>query len=265
MVTKAGGRGIAVRCDHTSQADIEKLAQRVKEEFGCLDVLVNDVWGADSLIAWDKEMWTHSLEDGLKVLDVAMKAHIMTSHALLPLLTSKVGGVVVEVTDGDHMGYRGNFYYDLAKTNNIRMAFALHKDLSKHGCRACCITPGFLRSEAMLDIFEVTEENYKEKAADPDFQSCSETPYYLARGLAHLLAAPPSQDFGVYASWTLARHYGYTDKDGSTPNWGEYFQSKYGQVTAYVDTAMLERWNTGPMEALERSAKKADAPSDGAS
>jgi len=265
MVTKAGGRGVAFRCDHTSTEDVQKLAEMLQKEYGHLDVLVNDVWGADSLVGWGKDMWDHSLQDGLKILDAAMKAHIITSHALGPLLCKKKGSVAIEVTDGDHMGYRGNFYYDLAKTSNIRMAFALHKELSKHGSRAFCVTPGFLRSEAMLDLFEVTDENYKEKAADPDFAASSESPYLLARGVAHLIAAPPSDEFAVYASWTLAQHYGYTDKDGQTPHWGDYFKSKYGASSATVDADMIARWNLGPTEVCASAAnnQKSDASEEG--
>mmetsp|Transcript_127862 Transcript_127862/g.355821 ORF Transcript_127862/g.355821 Transcript_127862/m.355821 type:complete len:324 (-) Transcript_127862:172-1143(-) len=260
LASKAGGVGIAIRCDHTVADEVAKLAEQLKRDHGGVDILINDLWGSDGNIEWGKKMWECDLAKGLQVLKTAVHGHIMTSHALLPLLVAKRGGIAIEVTDGDHMGYRGNFFYDLAKSDCIRMAFALHKELASCGCRAFCVTPGFIRSEMMLELFKCTEDNYKTEAPDADFRESSETPFLLARGVAHLVAAPP-KEFGVFGSWTLSETYGFSDKDGSRPHWGQHFEKKYGRHKALLDQDMLARWDSGPMEAVEQANANQAAPS----
>ena len=169
LVTARGGRGIAVRCDHTEPTEVESLVRRIAaEQDGRLDLLVNDVWGGDPLITWEKPVWEQPLDAGLRMLRLAVDTHIITSHQGLPLL--KAGGLVVEITDGDSYFYRGHFFYDLVKTTVIRMAFALSQELASRGLTAVAVTPGFLRSEWMLDHFGVSEANWRDAAAKvPEF------------------------------------------------------------------------------------------------
>ena len=230
LVTKAGGTGIAIRVDHLDPAQVRALVDRVEADHGRLDVLVNDIWGGEPLAAWDKKLWEHSLDDGLKLLRLAIDTHIITSTYALPLLIRRPGGLVVEVTDGTEIGdYRGSFYYDLAKTTVIRMAVAQAAELKDHAATAVSVTPGFLRSEEMLDHFGVTEETWRDGVAkDPHF-CMSETPAYVGRAVAALAADPDVARWSgqALASWTLARAYGFTDVDGTRPDWGRYFEEVY--------------------------------------
>ncbi len=183
LVTAAGGRGIAAQVDHLDPAQVQAVVARIDREQGRLDVLVNDVWGGDPLTQWDTPLWEHSLTNGLRLLRLAIDTHIITSHHALPLLIRRPGGLVVEITDGTIEGnaaYRGSFFYDLAKISVIRLALAQAEELRPHGATAVALTPGWLRSEAMLDHFGVTEPTWFEALArDPHF-AMSETPTYLA-------------------------------------------------------------------------------------
>jgi NAD(P)-dependent dehydrogenase (short-subunit alcohol dehydrogenase family) len=127
LVTARGGRGIAVRVDHTVPSEVARLFEQV----GDFDILVNDIWGGDDLVEWGKKLWETNLEGGLTLLDRAIKTHVITSHAGLPRL--RRGGIVFEITDGDGYYYRGHFFYDLVKTSVIRMAFALSQELRDRG------------------------------------------------------------------------------------------------------------------------------------
>ena len=250
MVTARGGRGRHVRVDHTKPAEVRALFERVAKEEGHVDVLVNDVWGGDSLTAWGKPLWEHSLEDGLTMLRQAVHSHIVTSHFGIPLMLERAG-LLVEITDGDHYGFRGNFFYDLVKTSVIRMAFALSKELRRTRVTALALTPGFLRSEMMLEHFGVTEENWRDGAEkDPNFLE-SETPYYVGRAVAALAADP---DVGnkagrVFSSWELARKYAFTDVDGRQPHWNDHFEKTYGVPVPVCDDGFYGYWEKGPMEA----------------
>ncbi|PRY01994.1 SDR family oxidoreductase [Allonocardiopsis opalescens] len=225
LVGEAGGRGVAVAVDHLEPGAVGALVERIDREHGRLDVLVNDVWGGDPLTAWGVPLWEHSLADGLRLLRLAVDSHIITSAHALPLLVRRPGGLVIEVTDGtDTGGYRGSFYYDLAKSSVIRMAAAQAAELRPHGGSAVALTPGFLRSEAMLDHFGVTADTWR-KAADPHFRA-SETPAFVGRAAAALAADPDRARWSGQAlsSWGLAREYGFTDSDGTRPDWGRYFE-----------------------------------------
>src|SRR5215208_1695696 len=166
LVDEAGGRGIPVRADHLEPEEVRALVGRIGDEQGRLDVLVNDVWGGERLIEWEVPMWEHSLEGGFRMLRLAIDTHIVTSHFALPLLIKTGGGLVVEMTDGtaeyNAENYRLSLFYDLAKTSVIRMAWAQAKELAPHGCTAVALTPGWLRSEMMLDTFGVGESNWHE-------------------------------------------------------------------------------------------------------
>jgi NAD(P)-dependent dehydrogenase (short-subunit alcohol dehydrogenase family) len=226
LVTAAGGTGIAVRVDHADSADVARLAERLRDEQGGrLDILVNDIWGGDPLAEWGVPFWQHNLDNGLRLVRQAIDTHIVTSWHLAPLMVTRGSGLVVEITDGVEPGYRGSFFYDLAKAGVIRLAVAQAAELGPHGVTAVALTPGFLRSEAMLDIFGVTEATWRDGVArDPHFIA-SETPAFVGRAVAALAVDTDVRRFAGQAlsSWGLAEEYGFDDIDGSRPNWGRYF------------------------------------------
>jgi NAD(P)-dependent dehydrogenase (short-subunit alcohol dehydrogenase family) len=228
LVTAAGGEGIAVAVDHLVSDDVRALVERIRSDHGRLEVLVNDIWGGEFLFAWDKPLWEHSLEDGLRLLRLAVDTHIITSHHALPLLIERPGGLVVEVTDGtaDYNAdrYRVSFFYDLAKTSAIRMAFAQAQELRPHGGTAVALTPGWLRSEIMLEIYGVTEENWREGTARQPHFCISESPAYVGRAVAALAADPDAGRFSgqSLSSGGLAQVYGFTDVDGTRPDAWRY-------------------------------------------
>ncbi len=225
MVTGYGGVGFPVQVDHTIEARVEALFARVRAEQGQLDILVNDVWGGDALTDWGTPFWELAIEPGLLMQQRGVHSHIITSRYGVPLMLEHQRGLIVEITDGDTFAYRDNLFYDLAKTSVIRLAYAMAQELRPHNITALAVTPGFLRSEAMLDHFGVTETNWQEGAKhDPHFIA-SETPYYIGRAIAALAADQHVADKsgGVFSSWRLATEYGFTDIDGRKPDWGKHF------------------------------------------
>jgi NAD(P)-dependent dehydrogenase (short-subunit alcohol dehydrogenase family) len=229
LVTAAGGEGIAVAVDHLEADQVEALVWRIDAERGRLDVLVNDIWGGELLFEWDKPLWEHDLEKGLRILRLAIDTHLVTSHFALPLLIRAPGGLVVEMTDGtreynaEH--YRLSAFYDLAKTAAIRLAFAQGEELARHGCTAVALTPGWMRSEMMLENYGVTEENWREATqGSPHFTAISESPRFVGRAVAALAADPDlnRRNGGSFSSGGLAREYGFTDVDGSQPDCWRY-------------------------------------------
>src|SRR5580704_13817323 len=164
LVTAAGGRGIAVRVDHTEPEDVKKLVAGIKRRHKGLDILVNDVWGGDAITEWGKTFWTVNLENGLGMLKQAIHSHIITSYYAVPLMLGRGRGIIFEITDGDAFYYRGNLFYDLVKISVIRLAFAMARELRKRDIASVALTPGFLRSEAVLDHFGVSEANWKDVA-----------------------------------------------------------------------------------------------------
>ncbi|MGP4102812.1 SDR family oxidoreductase [Nonomuraea sp. KM90] len=222
LVTAAGGTGIPAPCDFLDPAQVEALATRVEGAHGRLDVLVNDVWGADGLWEWDTPVWKHDMDKGLRLLRLAIDTHLISARHLLPLVIKEKGGLVVEVTDGtwsfNETRYRENVYYDLAKMSVNRLAFAWSNELRPHGGTGVAVTPGFLRSEAMLDNFGVTEDNWREAKVDIAWM-VSETPLYVGRGVAALAQDPDRQRWSgrSVSSEELAVAYGLTDVDGSRP------------------------------------------------
>jgi NAD(P)-dependent dehydrogenase (short-subunit alcohol dehydrogenase family) len=227
LVGTAGGTGIAVAVDHLEAAEVEALVQRIDAEHGRLDVLVNDIWGGELLFEWNTPLWEHDLAKGLRMLRLAIDTHLITSHFALALLTRRPGGLVVEMTDGTRQynaeHYRVSAFYDLAKTAVIRLAFAQGQELAPHGCTAVALTPGWLRSEMMLDNYRVTEETWRE-AGNPHFVAISESPRFVGRAVAALAADPDLQrrNGGSYSSGELAREHGFTDVDGSQPDCWRY-------------------------------------------
>ncbi|WP_200301580.1 SDR family oxidoreductase [Streptomyces adelaidensis] len=228
LVTEAGGHGIAVPTDHLEPARVRALVDRISEERGRLDVLVNDVWGGEKLFEWDTPVWEHDLDNGLKLLRLAVETHAITSHHALPLLLRHPGGLVVEMTDGtaeyNGANYRNSFFYDLAKASVLRMAFSLSHELGPRGATAVALTPGWLRSEMMLDNFGVTEDNWRDALDRVPHFAISETPRYVGRAVAALAADPEVARFNgdSLSSGSLARTYGFTDLDGSRPDAWRY-------------------------------------------
>jgi NAD(P)-dependent dehydrogenase (short-subunit alcohol dehydrogenase family) len=224
MVTAYGGKGIAVRVDHSVPEEVEAFFARVKAEQGRLDILINDIWGGEKLIEW-KPFWERSLPNAQRMLRQAIETHIITAHYGAPLMVEQKSGLIIEITDGDTMNYRGEVVYDLVKTSIIRLAYGMAQDLTPHGVVALAVTPGFLRSEEMLDHFGVSKANWKDATKIEPHFIASETPFFVGRAVAALAADPQvsGKAGGVYASWTLSDEYGFTDIDGSKPHWGRYF------------------------------------------
>ena len=244
LVTTAGGTGIAVPTDHLVPEQVAALVARIDAEQGRLDVVVNDIWGGEYLTEWDKPVWEHDLDAGLRLLRLAIDTHLITARYAFPLLIRQEGGLVVEVTDGtddynaEH--YRLNVYYDLAKVAPIRLARSWAHELGPHGATAVAITPGWLRSEMMLDHFGVTEEHWRDAcAAEPHF-AISETPRFVGRAVAALAADPDRarRQGASLSSGGLAEEYGFADVDGSSPNAWRYIEEvqdpgKPADVTGY--------------------------------
>ncbi|CAL9664697.1 SDR family oxidoreductase [Streptomyces sp. enrichment culture] len=228
LVTEAGGHGIAVPADHLDPAQVAALVDRIARDHARLDVLVNDIWGGEHLFEWDTPLWEHDLAGGLRLLRLAVETHAVTSHHALPLLLRGTGGLVVEVTDGtddyNREHYRSSFFYDLAKTSVLRMAFALRHELGPHGATAVALTPGWMRSEIMLDHFGVREENWRDALDRVPHFAVSESPRYVGRAVAALAADPGVARFNGWSlsSGGLAREYGFTDLDGSRPDAWRY-------------------------------------------
>jgi NAD(P)-dependent dehydrogenase (short-subunit alcohol dehydrogenase family) len=227
LVDEAGGRGIAVRVDHLVPAEVAALVERIDAEQGALHILVNDIFGATKM-EWDATVWESDLDYGLHLLRLAVDTHAITAHHALPLLIRRPGGLVVEVTDGtaeynaEH--YRVSFFYDMAKAANLRMAYALGHELAPHGATAVALTPGWLRSEAMLEGFGVTEENWRDATERIPHFAIAESPRYVGRAVAALAADPHVGRWNQQSlsSGELARVYGFTDVDGSRPDAWRY-------------------------------------------
>jgi NAD(P)-dependent dehydrogenase (short-subunit alcohol dehydrogenase family) len=228
LVSQAGGKGIAVQVDHLVAEQVEKLVARIRAEQGRLDILINDVWGGETLKEWDKPVWGHNLENGLRLLDLGVRTHLITTHFALPLLIERPGGLLVEVTDGtdayNAAHYRINPFYDLAKVSVNRMAWAHAKDLAPHGATSVSITPGWLRSEMMLEAFGVKEENWRDATQRIPHFAISETPRFVGRAIAALAADPDRARWNgqSLSSGQLAQVYGFTDLDGSRPDAWRY-------------------------------------------
>ncbi|WP_037319906.1 SDR family oxidoreductase [Amycolatopsis orientalis] len=242
LVDEAGGRGIAIGVDHLEAAQVRELVARIDAEQGALDVLVNDIYGAP--IEWGKTVWESTLDTGLRTLRLAIDTHAITSHFALPLMIRKPGALVVEVNDGttayNSENYRVSFFYDLAKTAVNRMAFALGHELKPHGGTAVAVTPGWLRSEAMLDAYQVTEENWQDATKVQPHFAISESPAFVGRAVAALAGDADVARWNgkSVSSGELAREYGFTDLDGSRPDCWRYLvevqdPGKPADVTGY--------------------------------
>jgi NAD(P)-dependent dehydrogenase (short-subunit alcohol dehydrogenase family) len=240
LVTEAGGTGIAVQVDHLEHDQVEALVQRIRTDHGRLDVLVNDVWGGEQLFEWSKPVWEHDLQNGLRMLRLGIDTHLITAHFALPLLIEQPGGLLVEVGDGtaeyNAKTYRESPFYDLAKVAVNRMGWAHAQDLASHEATSVSLTPGWLRSEMMLEHFGVTEATWREALTRiPEF-AISETPRFVGRAVAALAADPDKARFNgeSLSSGGLAQVYGFTDVDGSRPDaWRFIEDGRPKDVSAY--------------------------------
>ena len=230
LVTDAGGTGIAIAVDHLESDQVRLLADRIRDDHGRIDVLVNDIWGAEVLkggpAEWNTPIWEHDLDKGLRILRLAIETHIVTSHHLLPLLIREPGGLLVEVTDGTNAynatNYRISVFYDLAKVAVNRLAFSQGHELQAHDATAVAITPGWLRSEMMLEAFETTEDDWRDavgKTAPADFVN-SESPLYVGRAVAAMASDTDRARWNQQSVTVgdVAAVYGFTDRDGSQPD-----------------------------------------------
>jgi NAD(P)-dependent dehydrogenase (short-subunit alcohol dehydrogenase family) len=253
LVTRLGGKGIAIAVDHLECIQVAALAERIRAEHGRIDVLVNDIWGGEVLKGgppqWNTPIWKLDLQKGLRIMRLGIETHLVTSHYLLPLLVAQPGGLLVEVTDGtadyNAQNYRISVFYDLVKQSVNRLAFSQGHELAPHGATAVAVTPGWLRSEMMLENFGVSEANWREALtaregrhqAPPDF-ALSESPRYVGRAVAALAADSERGRWNQksVSSGELARHYGFTDVDGSRPDiWRYTAEVREGGKVADLD------------------------------
>lgn len=251
LVTDLGGTGIPAVVDHLDPDQVKDLAERIRTDHGHIDVLVNDIWGAEVLkggpAEWDTPVWEHDLDTGLRILRLAIDTHIITSHHLLPLLINQPGGLLVEVTDGttdyNASHYRISVFYDLAKVAVNRLAFSQGHELESHGGTAVAVTPGWMRSEIMLETFKVSEETWRD-AIDPAAPSAppsfvlSETPRYVGRAIAALASDPERSRWNQQSvtAGELSAVYGFTDVDGSQPDsWRHMADTEAGHATGFDD------------------------------
>ena len=231
MITARGGHAVAIQVDHTQVEEVSRLAHQIESENdGRIDLLVNDVWGGDPFIVWGKPFWEQDIGVGLAMLNNAVTSHLITSHAIVPLMVRRGRGIVIEITDGVTDNWRGSFFYDLAKAAVNRLAVGQAAELTPRGITALALSPGFLRSEAMLDNFGVSESNWRDATTKNKDFAVSETPYFIGRAVVALMRDPrvSTRAGKVFATWNLAREYGFTDVDGTQPHWGDYARQVLG-------------------------------------
>ncbi|MDT5269853.1 MAG: hypothetical protein QOH49_2039 [Acidobacteriota bacterium] len=235
-VSARGGTGLAARTDHSDERQVEALFQRVSKEQGRLDVLVNDI--SEGVEHEWKPFWKLSLDNGLRALRQGIDTHIITTRHAAPLMVKQKSGLVVEIGDGDALFYRSNLFYDLVKVTTTRLAYAWAEELRPHKVAALAVTPGFMRTEMVLERLKATEENWREvaeqsKAARGHGLAGSESPYFVGRAIAALAADPKvlEKSGGLYGSWTLSEEYGFDDLDGTRPHWWRYFTEHFPQMT----------------------------------
>ncbi len=243
FIANAGGRAVALRVDHTREEEVASLAARVRKEAGRLDVLVNSIWGADSMLNWAQRFWELDLTSVGAYLDQTLISHLITSRHLAPLMIEANRGLIIEVTDGHFAGYRGQILYDLAKAALARLAYGMAMELVQTRVTALCLAPGFLRSEAVLDYFGVREDNWRDAIAQDPFFAESETPSLAGRAAAALAADPDvARKAGrVHFASDLAREYRFTDADGRLPDFPRFFDARVTEMAAKTPMAEEDR------------------------
>jgi NAD(P)-dependent dehydrogenase (short-subunit alcohol dehydrogenase family) len=234
LIEQAGGRAVAVRIDHTCEEEVASLAARVRNDAGRLDVLVNSIWGADPMLDWAQRFWEIDLAKVRAYLDQTLISHVITSRHLAPLMVEANRGLIIEVIDGHFAGYRGQILYDLVKSSLARLAYGMAMELARARVTALCLSPGFLRSEAVLDHFGVREDNWRDAVAQDPFFAESETPSLVGRAAVALAADP---DVGrkaglIHFAADLAREYGFTDIDGRLPDFPRMFDAKVKEIAS---------------------------------
>ncbi len=228
LVVAAGGQGCALRVDHLDPEAVRALIDRIRSEHGRLDVLVNDIFGGDRYAQWETPLWEHDLDGGLRMLRMGVETHIITAAVALPLMLDSGAGLLVEMTDGTSEANAGDrpgvgFYYDYVKAGVDRLVRNFARDLHDTSVAAVGVTPGWLRSERMLEGFGVTEETWQEFCRKEPSFGISESPTYVARGVSALAADPDRRRFAgkVVTARELADAYDVTDVDGTKPDcWG---------------------------------------------
>ena len=232
LVTQFGGEGLYAQVDHTDEAQVKTFFEQVQQDQGRLDILVNDIWGGDAISQWGIPFWEQEIDKGLLMQQRAVHTHIITSRYGVPLMIAQNSGLIIEITDGDNLNYRGELFYDLAKISTIRLAQAMAEELKDTDITAVSLTPGFLRSEEMLDGFGVTEENWRDAIQQDKYFAASETPFYVGRAVAALAADPNVAEKAgqVLSSWNLAKEYGFKDMDGNQPDWPTQFEAIKGTL-----------------------------------
>jgi NAD(P)-dependent dehydrogenase (short-subunit alcohol dehydrogenase family) len=257
MVSKRGGKGIPVVVDHLEPEKVERLIARIRAEQGEMHVLVNDI-SESAEHELGKTFWQADLNRGFAMFRNAVHTHIITSHFAAPLLIETAAknkvqsGLIVEIGDGDSFVYRGNLFFDMIKTTVIRQAFAMARELRRKNVAAIALTPGFLRSEIMLEHFGVSEANWRDAVKkNPDYVT-SETPLFAGRAIAALAADPNimKKSGRVFSSWGLSEEYDFCDADGGHPHWGRYFKGKYGDCLKPCDGTFYQYWSGGPIDTI---------------
>jgi NAD(P)-dependent dehydrogenase (short-subunit alcohol dehydrogenase family) len=244
LIERAGGRAVAVRVDHTSEQEVASLAARVRSEAGCLDVLVNSIWGADPMLNWEQRFWEVDLAGIRAYLDQTLVSHLITNRHLAPLMIEADRGLIVEVIDGHFTGYRGHILYDLVKASLTRLAYGMAMELAQTGVTAVSLSPGFLRSEAVLEHFGVREENWRDAIEKDPYFAESETPWLVGRAVAALAADPDVRRKAglVYFASDLAREYRFTDIDGRVPDFPSLFDAKVRAMASAPTMGKDERF-----------------------
>jgi NAD(P)-dependent dehydrogenase (short-subunit alcohol dehydrogenase family) len=234
LIGEAGGRAVAVRVDHTREAEVASLAQRVRDEAGRLDVLVDSVWGGDPMVDWSKRFWELDLANLRAYLDQTLISHVITSRHLAPLMVEADRGLIVEVIDGHFAGYRGHILYDLVKASLARLAYGMAMELARTGVTALALSPGFLRSEAVLEHFGVREDNWRDAIAKDPYFAESETPRLVGRAAVALAADPEVRQRAglIHFASDLAREYGFTDVDGRVPDFPGMFDARVSALAS---------------------------------
>jgi NAD(P)-dependent dehydrogenase (short-subunit alcohol dehydrogenase family) len=228
LVSSLGGVGIAVKTDHSVEHEVKALLERIRFEQGRLDMLVNDIWGGEKLVQWGQKFWELELEKAFKLIERSIYTHIITSRYAAPLLIETGNALLLEISDGEYGYYRGNLIYDFIKNAINRLAKAQAFELRDQGVTVCAITPGFLRSEEMLEHMKVNSDTWQE-AEDRTFATQSETPRLIGRGIAALASDQTRARFHgqVLSSWVLMREYGFSDVDGRKPDWGVFWDATH--------------------------------------
>ena len=264
IIEADGGRAVAVQVDHTDEVAVAQLAERVQTESGQLDILVNSIWGADADIGWGKTFWEVDLGEVNGYLDQTLTSHLLTNRHLAPMMVEAGRGLIIEMIDGHYAGYRGQILYDLVKAALSRLAYGMAMELVGKGVTALALSPGFLRSEAVLEHFGVAEENWRDAiAVDPYFAE-SESPLFVGRAAAALAADPDvTQKSGL--SWfacDLAREYGFTDADGRVPDFPSRFDSTVRQMAENSPLSPEDRFYVWSRYCqIHREAAKSDLAS----